>query len=327
MSLVHLDGVEHGCCGPGARADAAEVARIGGFPFEICDLTEEFDAAVIADFVDGARGRAHAEPVRAVQRRDQVRRVPPAGRRARDRPGRDGPLRARRRRRRRPGGACSAAPTPRRTSPTCSTCSGSAQLARSLFPVGGLPKAETRALAERFGLPGRDEARLPGALLRARRRRGRVRASEPARSSSAGGEVVDPDGAGARRARRHVRVHGRAAARDRRGDGRAPLRASTSTPRRTGSSWAPASCSSAAWLVADRVSWIAGEPPGGGPFEAEVRIRYRGEDVPCVVEPPASDRVRVEFRSPQRAVAPGQSAVVYRGDEVLGGGRIVEAIR
>ena len=38
-------------------------------------------------------------------------------------------------------------------------------------------------------------------------------------------------------------------------------------------------------------------------------------------------RVRIEFRSPQRAVAPGQSAVVYRGDEVLGGGRIVEAIR
>ena len=35
MCLVHLDGVEHGCCGPAARADAAEVARIGGFPFEI----------------------------------------------------------------------------------------------------------------------------------------------------------------------------------------------------------------------------------------------------------------------------------------------------
>src|SRR6059036_3960113 len=51
MSLVHLDGVEHGCCGPSARRDAAEVARIAGFPFEICDLTEAFDTAVIADFV------------------------------------------------------------------------------------------------------------------------------------------------------------------------------------------------------------------------------------------------------------------------------------
>ena len=42
MSLVHLDGVEHGCCGPAARADAAAVAEIAGFPFEICDLTEPF---------------------------------------------------------------------------------------------------------------------------------------------------------------------------------------------------------------------------------------------------------------------------------------------
>src|SRR2546427_261913 len=51
MNLVHLDGLEHGCCGPRARADAAEVARLGGFPFEICDLSEEFAATVIDDFV------------------------------------------------------------------------------------------------------------------------------------------------------------------------------------------------------------------------------------------------------------------------------------
>ncbi len=78
---------------------------------------------------------------------------------------------------------------------------------------------------------------------------------------------------------------------------------------------------------ADRVSWVAGETPSRAPFEAEVRLRYRGGDVPCVVEPVGGDRIRVEFRSPQRAVAPGQSAVVYRGEEVLGGGRIVEGIR
>jgi tRNA-specific 2-thiouridylase len=62
-----------------------------------------------------------------------------------------------------------------------------------------------------------------------------------------------------------------------------------------------------------------------GPFEADVRIRYRGEDAPAVIEPERGS-VRIEFRTPQRAVAPGQSVVVYRGDELLGGGRIVEAI-
>jgi tRNA-specific 2-thiouridylase len=43
MRLVHLEGVEHGCCGPAARADAEAVARIAGFPFEIADMTMEFD--------------------------------------------------------------------------------------------------------------------------------------------------------------------------------------------------------------------------------------------------------------------------------------------
>src|SRR4030067_121334 len=51
MSLVHLDRVEHGCWGPGARADAEAVARIAGFPFEIADMTLEFDQHVIDDFV------------------------------------------------------------------------------------------------------------------------------------------------------------------------------------------------------------------------------------------------------------------------------------
>jgi tRNA-specific 2-thiouridylase len=45
-----------------------------------------------------------------------------------------------------------------------------------------------------------------------------------------------------------------------------------------------------------------------------------------VIEP-GPEGFRVEFREPQRAIAPGQSAVVYRGDEVLGGGRIVESLR
>jgi tRNA-specific 2-thiouridylase len=37
--------------------------------------------------------------------------------------------------------------------------------------------------------------------------------------------------------------------------------------------------------------------------------------------------MRVDFAAPQRAIAPGQSVVVYRGEELLGGGRIVAAVR
>jgi tRNA-specific 2-thiouridylase len=78
--------------------------------------------------------------------------------------------------------------------------------------------------------------------------------------------------------------------------------------------------------VADRVSWVGGEPPSAGPFEAEVRLRYRGDEVPAVVEQ-AGGQLRVEFRTEQRGVAPGQSVVVYRGDELLGGARILQSIR
>ena len=75
----------------------------------------------------------------------------------------------------------------------------------------------------------------------------------------------------------------------------------------------------------DRVTWVAGEPPGGA-LKVEVQIRYRGSAVPAMLLA-SSERgsARVEFDAPQRAVAPGQSAVFYRGDEVLGGARIKRA--
>src|SRR6266516_6410085 len=50
MKLVHMDGVEHGCCGPKAEADAAAVAEAVGFDFEIVDMSSAFERTVLADF-------------------------------------------------------------------------------------------------------------------------------------------------------------------------------------------------------------------------------------------------------------------------------------
>ncbi len=78
-------------------------------------------------------------------------------------------------------------------------------------------------------------------------------------------------------------------------------------------------------LVAERCNWLSFERPRG-PLECEVQIRYRTDPVPALVTTgDDAETAFVEFVEPQRAVTPGQAAVFYRGDEVLGGGFIEEA--
>ena len=54
-----------------------------------------------------------------------------------------------------------------------------------------------------------------------------------------------------------------------------------------------------------------------------MRIRHRGQDVPCEVTLVGADRLVVETAEPVWAPAPGQAAVLYDDAECLGGGRIV----
>ncbi|HTG47315.1 MAG TPA: tRNA 2-thiouridine(34) synthase MnmA [Actinomycetota bacterium] len=323
LSLVHLEGVEHGCCGPAARADAAEVARIAGFPFEICDLTEEFDRSVIEDFV-----REHAEgrtPNPCARCNGQIkfgaflRRADALGiglvatghyvRTARD-----------------AGGVRLLRGADRGKDQSYMLhMLGQRELARSRFPVGDLSKARTRELAARFGLP---VATKPDSqelcFAPAGDAGGFLRTRAPALVRK-GGTVEDPAG-------RVLAGHDGTFAftvGQRRGLGvatGAPAYVLALDPAANRVVVGPGELLAKGGLLADRVSWIAGAPPAEGPFEADVRIRYRGEDVPAVVTPDGT-RMSVAFRAPQRAVAPGQSAVVYRGDELLGGGRIVAATR
>jgi len=74
----------------------------------------------------------------------------------------------------------------------------------------------------------------------------------------------------------------------------------------------------------EEVSFIAGRPPPVA--EIAVKLRYRANPVPATLAA-AGDGWQVRFDRPQRAVAPGQAAVFYRGEEVLGGGTIAGVIR
>ena len=88
-------------------------------------------------------------------------------------------------------------------------------------------------------------------------------------------------------------------------------------------------------LLAERVNWIARHLPGAS-FEARVKIRSQHREAAATIQLEKETVVDtlsekwsalVAFRDPQLAVAPGQAAVFYRGDEVLGGGWIRQAFR
>jgi tRNA-specific 2-thiouridylase len=72
-------------------------------------------------------------------------------------------------------------------------------------------------------------------------------------------------------------------------------------------------------LSASSVTWTTREP--AGPFEGQVRIRSRHRAAQARVTPTAFG-FEAQFEVPQSAVAPGQAAVVYQGDRVIGGGYI-----
>ncbi|MBQ8740430.1 MAG: tRNA 2-thiouridine(34) synthase MnmA [Clostridia bacterium] len=62
-------------------------------------------------------------------------------------------------------------------------------------------------------------------------------------------------------------------------------------------------------------------------IKAAGKLRYRHTEQPCVIHQTGKDTVILEFDTPQRAPSPGQAAVFYDGDIVLGGGTIVKGIK
>ncbi len=77
-------------------------------------------------------------------------------------------------------------------------------------------------------------------------------------------------------------------------------------------------------LRADQVTYISGEVPRDD-LTVNVKIRYSAPAVPAILIPLGPDQVEIRFAQPQRAITPGQAAVFYQGNEVIGGGIIINS--
>jgi tRNA-uridine 2-sulfurtransferase len=201
------------------------------------------------------------------------------------------------------------------------------QLSRSLFPLGEKRKEEARDAARRHGLNVAEKAEsqeicfvpdgdYAGFIERYLEAEGRED-ERPAR-----GEIVDAEG---RVLGTHEGVH-RYTTGQRRGIGVArslPLyvvRVEAEAGRVVVGGAAELDSTE---FVAASVNWVAFDAPSRE-VRADVRVRYRHREAPATITPLGEGRARVRFDEPQRAVTPGQAAVFYRGEEVVGGGWIVK---
>jgi tRNA-specific 2-thiouridylase len=198
------------------------------------------------------------------------------------------------------------------------------QLARTLFPLGEFRKPQVREMAREMGLPVAEKldsqeicfvpnGDYPAFIEGYFRERG-MQMEQPR------GEIVTADG---RRLGEHAGVH-RYTIGQRRGLNIAagePLYVIATDPAAQRVVVGRNDELLKAELEAANVNWIAfAQPPAE--FRAQVKIRNKHQAAPATVCPQPGARARVRFDEPQRAVTPGQAAVFYDGDLVLGGGWI-----
>jgi tRNA-uridine 2-sulfurtransferase len=199
------------------------------------------------------------------------------------------------------------------------------QLAHTLFPLGALTKPEVRALARQHGLrlaekpdsqeicfiPGGDYKRFLAAYLEEQ--------GEPFPETA--GELVASNG---ELLGQHEGIFNFTVG-QRKGLGVAsssPLYVLNIDPASHRVTVGADAELAHRTLRARRLNWI-GIPELTTPMRVRVKIRHRHEPAWATLEPAGPDEAAATFDEPQRAVTPGQSAVFYDGNEVVGGGWII----
>jgi tRNA-specific 2-thiouridylase len=205
------------------------------------------------------------------------------------------------------------------------------QLARTLFPIGGLEKPRVRELAKEFGLPVFDKPDSQEiCFVPDNDYAGLVERRRPAAAQT--GDILDPEGnvVGS-----HAGQH-RFTIGQRRGVGVAlghPIYVIDKDPGANTVTIGPREALLSSACTASEANWLVDVPlePGGW-FDCLAKYRYNTPPVSArarilddtAVDTPSGRRGRfeVEFHAPQLAVAPGQAVVLYDNDTVLAGGWI-----
>ena len=190
------------------------------------------------------------------------------------------------------------------------------QLAATLMPVGRYPKAEIRRLAEEAGFPNADKPDSQDICFIPS---GDYREFLRERTDERPGDIVDADGnvVGQHEGIQYFTVGQRRGLGLSGGPPRFVIRLEPDTRNVVIGSETDLYQDT---LYADPVSWVSGVPPAG-PMDVTVKIRYKFAEAPATVTAVGGGAL-VRFREPQRAITPGQAAVFYQGDTVLGGGAI-----